>query len=84
MIEKIKLIIGVVSLIFIFLPLGSCEQKKVESPDSFSTKMVIENPASKQHIINDQEPDYLVDITCAFLRCVRCVGDDCGDANHYC
>lgn len=68
MIEKIKVIIGVITLIFIFLPLGSCERKVVESyssvvsEESLSTEPEIKDPDSKRHIPKNHELDYLIPI----------------------
>ena len=68
MIGKIKFIIGVITLIFIFLPLGSCERKAVESysavviEDSLSSKPEMKDSASQKHILSHSEPDYLIPI----------------------
>ena len=68
MIGKIKFIIGVITLILIFLPLGSCERKAVESyssvvsEDSLSSKTEMKDSASQKHILSHYEPDYLIPI----------------------
>jgi hypothetical protein len=68
MIEKIKLIIGIIMLIFIFLPLGSCDRKTAEGipsaveDNSFASETGKEDMAAMESEDNDAQFDYLIPI----------------------
>jgi len=68
MVEKIKFIIAALILIFIFLPLGSCERKAVKihssavNEDSLSTMTEMQDLSSIKNIQKNDELDYLIPI----------------------